>query len=160
MKEFIKDLLNKFVGMNAETRKRTVTAGVVAVLDFLTAFGFINFSTEQTQALLKLVLTITTAFVWAYCSHFKNNDFTEAGVRGTSLTRQIKREQEDGYIGERFFTNQDGDILSLEDFETDEVDGDVMAAEEMAAEALAESGEEVADEDFAVETEEESEDNE
>lgn len=138
MKEFIKDVLNKFVGMNAETRKRTVTAVVIAVLDFLTAFGFISFNAEQTQALLKLILTIATAFVWAYCSHFKNNDFSEAGVKGTGITRQIKREQDKNYVGERFFTNQDGDIMSVEDWETDEVDGDVMAAEQMAAEALAE----------------------
>ena len=138
MKEFIKDILNKFVGMNAETRKRTVTAVVIAVLDFLTAFGFISFNAEQTQALLKLILTIATAFVWAYCSHFKNNDFTEASVKGTGITRQIKREQDKNYVGERFFTNQDGDIMSVEDWETDEVDGDVMAAEQMAAEALAE----------------------
>lgn len=156
----MKELLNKFIGMNTETRKRTITAIVVAVLDFLTAFGIVSVSDEQYQAILKLALAVATAFVWAYCSHFKNNDFTEAGVKGTDVTRQIKREQEEGYIGERFFTNQDGDILSLEDFETDEVDGDEMAAEEMAAEALAESGEEVVDEDFAVEIEEESEDNE
>ena len=155
----MKELFNRFIGMNAETRKRTITAIVVAILDFLTAFGIIEVSEEQSQALLKLVLAVVTAFVWAYCSHFKNNDFTEAGVKGTDITRQIKREQEEGYIGERFFTNQDGDILSLEDFETDEVDGNEMAAEEMAAEALAESSEDLVD-DAAIEDEEESEDNE
>lgn len=155
----MKELFNRFIGMNAETRKRTITAIVVAVLDFLTAFGIVSVSDEQYQAILKLALVVATAFVWAYCSHFKNNDFTEAGVKGTDITRQIKREQEEGYIGERFFTNQDGDILSLEDFETDEVNGDEMAAEEMAAEALSESGEDLVD-NAAIEDEEESEDNE
>ena len=130
----LKDLLDKYVGMNAETRERTILAVIMALVDFLSAFGIIEFTDGQIQAIYKLLLVISTAIVWGYCSHYKNNDYTEASVKGTGVTRQIKKEQEEGYVGERFFTNSDGDILSAEDFATEEVDGDTMAAEEMAAE--------------------------
>lgn len=134
MKDFLKDLLDKYVGMNAETRKNTILAVIMAIVDFLSAFGIIEFTDNQIQAVYKLLLVISTAIVWGYCSHYKNNDYTEAAVRGTGVTRQIKKEQEEDYVGERYFTNSDGDILSADDFETEEVDEDVMAAEEMAAE--------------------------
>lgn len=134
MKEWINDILNRFVGMTAETRRNTIYAFIMALIDFLSAFHIIEFSDNQIEAIYKLVLVISTAIVWGYCSHYKNNDYTEAAVRGTGVTRQIKKEQEEDYIGERFFTNSDGDILSAEDFITEFVDGDTMAAEEMAAE--------------------------
>lgn len=101
----MRDMLNKFVGMNAETRRNTITAFVVAVLDFLTAFNIIHFSEEQTQAIYKLVLVVTTAIVWAYCSHYKNNDYTEEACIGTGVTRQLKAEKEKNYVGDFFFTD-------------------------------------------------------
>ena len=79
--------------MNAETRARTVTAIVTAVLDFLAAFHIVHFSDAQTDAIYKIVLTIVTAFVWAYASHYKNNDFTEEACEGTGLTRILKAEK-------------------------------------------------------------------
>ena len=100
----MKQLLDKFVGMNAETRGRTVTAFIVAVLDFLAAFHILEFTQDQYQAILKIVLVLTTAFVWAYCSHYKNNDYTEEACIGTGVTRQLKIEKDPKYIGDRFYT--------------------------------------------------------
>ena len=138
----MRDIINKFVGMNAETRARTITAFIVALADFLAVFGVINFSDAQLDAIKNLVLMVVTGFVWAYCSHYKNNDYTEGAVRGTGITRQINNERKEGYIGERFYTNQAGDLLEHEeDYPLDEVDGDVMACEQMAAEAAIEKDE-------------------
>lgn len=88
----MKNIINKLIGMDAGTRARTVTALVTAVLDFLAAFGIVNFSDAQTDAIYKIVLTIVTAFVWGYASHYKNNDFTEEACEGTGLTRLLKAE--------------------------------------------------------------------
>lgn len=132
----MRDIINKFVGMNAETRARTITAFIIAVADALSVFGVISFSDAQLDAIKNLVLLVVTGFVWAYCSHYKNNDYTEGAVRGTGITRQINNERKEGYTGERFYTNQVGDLLDNEaDYDVEDVDGDVMACEQMAAEA-------------------------
>lgn len=103
----MKDILNRFVGMNAETRKQTVIAFVTALVDFCTAFHIIEFTDDQIQAIYKVALCIVTAIVWGYCSHYRNNDFTEVSAEHTADMRQHKRELEDGYIGDRFFTDEE-----------------------------------------------------
>ena len=96
------ELIDKFLGMNAETRRRTVIAVVVYILDFLVVFHIIEFSSEQIQAVAQLVAMGATAVAWVL-SHYKNNDFTEEGCIGTGITRQLKREKEEGYIGDSFY---------------------------------------------------------
>lgn len=137
MKDFLNDLLDKYVGMNAETRERTILAFLTALLDFLSAFHIIEFTDAQIQAVFKLLLVISTAIVWAYCSHYKNNDYTEAALKGTGITRQIKKEQTEGYIGERFYTNENGELLTsaADSFEIEEEDENIMEVEMAVAEA-------------------------
>ena len=96
----MKNIINRIIGMNAETRARTVTAFVTAVLDFLAAFHIVHFSDAQTDAIYKIVLTIVTAVVWGYASHYKNNDFTEEACEGTGLTRLLKAEKQAGVYTE------------------------------------------------------------
>ena len=96
----MKNIINRLIGMDAGTRARTITALVTAVLDFLAAFGIVNFSDAQTDAIYKIVLTIVTAVVWGYASHYKNNDFTEAACEGTGLTRLLKAEKQAGVYTE------------------------------------------------------------
>ena len=96
----MKNIINRLIGMNAETRARTVAAFVTAVLDFLAAFHIVHFSDAQTDAIYKIVLTIVTAFVWGYASHYKNNDFTEEACEGTGLTRLLKAEKKAGVYTE------------------------------------------------------------
>ena len=100
------DLINRYLGMNAETRKQTIMAAITALIDFLSAFHIIEFTDDQIQAIYKLALCIVTAIVWGYCSHYKNNDFTATAAKHTAEMRQEKRELEDGYVGERFFTEK------------------------------------------------------
>ena len=96
----MKNIINRLIGMDAGTRTRTITALVAAVLDFLAAFGIVNFSDAQTDAIYKIVLTIVTALVWGYASHYKNNDFTEEACEGTGLTRLLKAEKKAGVYTE------------------------------------------------------------
>ena len=139
MKDYFSYVINKYIGMNSETRERTILAIIMAIVDFLSAFNIIEFTDAQIQSIYKLVLAIMTAIVWAYCSHYKNNDYTEAGTIGTGVTRQIKLEQSEDYVGERFYTNADGSLFTEEgsNFVTEDEDEDTMAAEFMAAEAEA-----------------------
>lgn len=96
----MKNIINRIIGMNAETRARTVAAFVTAVLDFLAAFHIVHFSDAQTDAIYKIVLTIVTAVVWGYASHYKNNDFTEEACEGTGLMRLLKAEKKAGVYTE------------------------------------------------------------
>ena len=86
------DILNAFVGLDNGTRVRTVTALITAILDFLSVFGIITFSDEQAQALQKIILVLVTGFVWAYCSHYKNNCNT---VKNCELTGELRTEDEE-----------------------------------------------------------------
>lgn len=149
MKDYFSYIINKYLGMNSETRERTILAIIMAIVDFLSAFNIIEFTDAQIQAIYKLVLVIVTAIVWAYCSHYKNNDYTEAGTIGTGITRQIKLEQDKDYIGERFYTNDDGSLLTEEssNFVTEQEDDDTMAAEFAAAEAESLEAEESEDDE-------------
>lgn len=106
----MKDIIYKYIGLDAETRKQTVFAVVTAFVDFCTAFHIIEFTDDQVQALFKVALCIVTAIVWGYCSHYKNNNFTPEAVVATSKLRDAKtkrmrdqeyiEEPEDSYIEE------------------------------------------------------------
>ena len=106
----LREMIYKYVGMDAETRKQTVLAVVTAFVDFCTAFHIIEFTDDQVQALFKVALCLVTAFVWGYCSHYKNNNYTPemavATITGRDAKRKRMRDQEmveepaDSYIEE------------------------------------------------------------
>ena len=96
----MKNIINRLIGMDAGTRARTVTALVTAILDFLAAFHIVSFTDAQSDAIYKIVLTIVTAVVWGYASHYKNNDFSEEACEGTGLMRLLKAEKKAGVYTE------------------------------------------------------------
>ena len=83
--------------MNDETKKRTLlraltSAGVaVAVWQFVFKALYEQLGEVWIAA---VVATIITAFVLAVDAYttYKNNDYTEAGAIGTSVTRRIKED--------------------------------------------------------------------
>lgn len=86
----MKDIIYKYIGLDSETRRQTVIATLTAIIDFLTAFHIIEFTDEQVQAVYKLGLCLVTAFVWGYCSHWKNNNFSPEMVTATITAREAK----------------------------------------------------------------------
>lgn len=46
---------------------------------------------------------------------WKNHDFTEEACIGTGITRQLKAEKRDGYVGDFFYTDDDEDIEDIEE---------------------------------------------
>ena len=60
--------------------------------------------TNWTEA-IKLVVALLAITYTAW----KNHDFTEEACIGTGVTRQLKAEQKDGYCGEKFFDELDGE---------------------------------------------------
>ena len=89
----MKDSLKRFIGLDTETQIQTITAVVMALIDFLSVFGFIEFTDPQMQAVHKLVLCLATAIVWGYCSHYKNNNYTPEMVVATIKGRDAKQKR-------------------------------------------------------------------
>ena len=106
----MKELFQKYIGLDAETQRQTIIAVLTALIDFLTAFHIIEFTDEQMQAVYKMALCIVTAIVWGYCSHYKNNNYSPEMVVATVKGRDAKKkrlkeqeiveEPEDSYIEE------------------------------------------------------------
>lgn len=112
----LKDLIYKYIGLDAETRRQTVIAVCTAVIDFLSAFHIIEFSDDQIQAIYKMALCLVTAFVWGYCSHYKNNNYTPEMVVATIKGRDAKEkrmldqpyaeEPKDSYVEEEVIADE------------------------------------------------------
>lgn len=110
----MKDVIRKYIGLDAETQKQTITALITALIDFLTAFHIIEFTDAQIQAIYKVALCLVTAFVWGYCSHYKNNNYSPEAVVATVKLRDAKtkrmmeqeviEEPKDSYIEEEEVT--------------------------------------------------------
>lgn len=113
----MQDLANKFLGMNKETRMRTVGAVVIYVINFLVVFHIINFTNEQVEAITQITTMIITGIAW-YLSHYYNNDFTEEAARHTGAMRQEKLEKKADYVGDMFYTEEPYD----DEEESDEQD--------------------------------------
>ena len=112
----MRDIIYKYIGLDAETRKQTVFAVVTAFVDFLTAFHIIEFTDDQVQALYKMALCIVTAIVWGYCSHWKNNNYTPEAVVATAKLRdaKTKRLKDQPYVEEPEDANIEEEVIADE----------------------------------------------
>ena len=91
--------------MNRGTIIRTILVIASCLNTALMATDVAQFHNE-TVNLIYRIASVVLNFVVVACATYYNNDFTEAACRGTAMTRQLKAEQKDDYIGERFFTEK------------------------------------------------------
>ena len=85
--------------MNRGTRIRGIALILALVLTGLALFDIVMVFSAKIVIYIFLVLAAAVGYYW-------NEDFTEASCHGTGITRQIKEELKDDYIGERFYTAQ------------------------------------------------------
>ena len=83
--------------MNRGTRIRGIALILALVLTGLALFDIVMVFSAKIVIYIFLVLAAAVGYYW-------NEDFTEASCHGTCITRQIKEELKDDYIGERFYT--------------------------------------------------------
>lgn len=101
--------------MNKGTIIRTIARFAVSAY---TAFcvwqtvvdGFGN----KTASLVWAILIILFGWLVDFATTWYNNDFTPEACRGTALTRQLKAEGKDDYVGDYFF--EEADDEDEEDF--------------------------------------------
>jgi hypothetical protein len=85
----------------------------------LVTIGTVDFGDETSNLIYKWCSFIFLVLAYI-ASHWYNNDFTPEACLGTGLTRQLKAEQKDDYVGERFYT----DTIEIEPDLDEEIDSE------------------------------------
>lgn len=108
--------------MNKGTKIRTIMFAIACVNQAIVSVGDVDFGNSTVNVIYKVISTAFTIIAGAIALYY-NNDFTEEACIGTALTRQLKAEKGEGYIGEVFFDegefSEDIDEESIEE-ESDE----------------------------------------
>lgn len=92
--------------MNSGTIIRTVLVIATCLNTALMATDVAQFQ-NATLDLVYRVASVVLNFIIVFCATWFNNDYTEEACRGTALTRQLKAEKSEEYIGDYFFS-EDG----------------------------------------------------
>ena len=99
--------------MNKGTKIRTILGILTTINTVLAVTDVAQFGNETVTFYYKLFSVIINAIVVAINTYY-NNDYTEEACIGTGITRQMKAEQGEDYVGDIFFTDEDEEIV--EDF--------------------------------------------
>lgn len=92
--------------MNKGTIIRTVLVIATCFNTALMATDVAQFGNE-TLNLIYRILSVVANFVIVFCATYFNNDYSEEACIGTGVTRQLKAEKRDDYIGDYFFAEED-----------------------------------------------------
>ena len=102
--------------MNTGTIIRTILVIATCLNTALLATDVAQFGNETLNLIYK-ILSVAANFVIVFCATWFNNDYTEEACIGTGITRQLKAEKQEDYIGDYFFT---------EDFEDPQAESDEL----------------------------------
>lgn len=91
--------------MNTGTIIRTILAVATCLNTALMATDIAQFHNPKLDLAYKII-SVVLNFVIVACVTWFNNDYTEEACIGTGVTRQLKDEAKDGYIGDRFFDEE------------------------------------------------------
>ena len=109
--------------MNAGTKIRTVLVIATCLNTALLATDVAQFGNETVNLIYK-ILSVAANFVIVFCATWFNNDYTEEACVGTGVTRQLKAEKQDDYVGDLFYTDfEEGEVeddAEVEEGDTDE----------------------------------------
>lgn len=102
--------------MNNGTRIRTALAVAMAFYVALYKVDVTDFGNDTVNLIYQILMKVATFAVIWLVTYF-NQDYTEAGAIGTGVTRQIKKELDDSYIGDRFFTEAIKEVEEEDEYE-------------------------------------------
>lgn len=92
--------------MTKGTKIRALIALIALVNQALVTIGTVDFGNEISNQIYKWIslLFLIAAMV---TSHWYNNDYTPEARIGTGVTRQLKAEKAEDYIGDYFFEEEE-----------------------------------------------------
>lgn len=99
--------------MNKGTKIRTVALVIVLLNQANVNLGGWEFGNPTVDTVYKIISYLLTILA-SVAALYYNNDFTEEACRGTALTRQLKLEKKEGYIGDTFFEGATGEGVADE----------------------------------------------
>lgn len=91
--------------MNTGTIIRTILAVATVINSGAIATGIAEFENPTVNLIYKILSFCATAVI-LFINTWYNNDFTPEACIGTGITRQLKAEKKDDYIGDRFFDEE------------------------------------------------------
>ena len=108
--------------MNKGTLIRTILVIATCFNTALLATDVAQFGNETVNLIYK-ILSVAANFVIVFCATWFNNDYSEEACIGTGITRQLKAENADDYVGDYFYNDEDE---AHEDYINDEIDIDAI----------------------------------
>lgn len=90
--------------MNQGTIIRTILVIASCFNTALMATDVAQFGNE-TVNLVYRILSVVANFIIVFCATYFNNDYSEEACIGTGMTRQLKAEKKQGYVGDFFHTD-------------------------------------------------------
>ena len=90
--------------MNQGTIIRTILVIASCSNTALMATDVAQFGNE-TVNLVYRILSVVANFIIVFCATYFNNDYSEEACQGTGMTRQLKAEKKQGYVGDFFYTD-------------------------------------------------------
>lgn len=105
--------------MNAGTIIRTVLVIATCINTALMATDVAQFG-NATLDLIYKIASVALNFVIVACATYFNNDYSEAACIGTGVTRQMKDEQIDGYVGEAMYTDETTELIDEDEVRKDD----------------------------------------
>ena len=109
--------------MTVGTRIRTVLVIATCFNTALMATDVAQFH-NPTLNLIYRILSVVANFVIVFCATWYNNDFTVEACIGTGVTRQLKAEGLDNYIGEIFGEMEESDPENEDETALEEMDNE------------------------------------
>lgn len=92
--------------MNKGTIIRTVMAVALVINSGAIASGIAEFENPTVDLAYKIASFIATAVI-LFVNTYYNNDYSEEACIGTGITRQLKAQKRDDYMGEHFFEDEE-----------------------------------------------------
>ena len=117
--------------MNTGTRIRTALAIAFALYSAFLKTDVTDFHNDTVNLIYQICMKLVT-FVVIFLITWYNNDYTEEACIGTGVTRQLKAEKEEGYIGDYFFEDDE----EAEEGESNEQDDMEAGGQQVGEEAL------------------------
>lgn len=90
--------------MNKGTIIRTILVIASCFNTALMATDVAQFGNE-TVNLVYRILSVVANFIIVFCATYFNNDYSEEACIGTGMTRQLKAEKKQDYVGDFFYTD-------------------------------------------------------
>jgi hypothetical protein len=86
----MKRILEAILGLDLETKKRSIASIVMYVVAVLSIFGGIQVDDAKVDLIIKGLTAVALAITWAY-GYYKNENYTPEGCEGTGYTRFRKK---------------------------------------------------------------------